>query len=134
MKPNSWVTSPSVYLGGISQGMTTSLGHYSMPPVASMIHWVAFWVLHYALREVSYADENNTSIISTPCFFRHGKEDIWVPVELGRQEARILQCSMEVEWNEFGGVDKDGHWIKRPEGFDQVLRFLQRQSTRDPGG
>jgi hypothetical protein len=31
---------------------------------------------------------------------------------------------VHVEWNEFTGAEGDGHWVKEPEGFDQILQFL----------
>lgn len=65
-------------------------------------------------------------IFSTPVFLCHGTDDIWVPVELGRQVARSLGTLMNhVEWKEFTGAGEDGHWIKEPEGFDQILNFLE---------
>jgi lysophospholipase-2 len=68
----------------------------------------------------------DTSVLSTPVFLSHGTDDAWVSVELGRQASRILQQIMvHVEWNEFTGAEGDGHWIKEPEGFDQILRFLE---------
>lgn len=68
-------------------------------------------------------------IISTPFSLSHGTDDIWVPVELGRQAARIFKnLANHVEWNEYTGVGEDGHWIKEPEGFDQIIKFIERQS------
>lgn len=48
---------------------------------------------------------------------------------LGRQALRILQEVMmaPVEWSEFSGAEGDGHWIKEPEGFDMIVRFLERE-------
>ncbi|KAI9929095.1 hypothetical protein ASPWEDRAFT_105762 [Aspergillus wentii DTO 134E9] len=69
----------------------------------------------------------NTSILSTPVFLSHGTDDAWVPVELGRQASQVLQQTLiPVEWNEFTGAEEEGHWIKEPEGFDQILQFLER--------
>lgn len=68
---------------------------------------------------------SNSSIICTPVFLSHGTDDVWVSVELGRQASQILQKIMvHVEWNEFTGAEGDGHWVKEPEGFDQILQFL----------
>jgi lysophospholipase-2 len=60
----------------------------------------------------------------------HGTDDALVSVDLGRQASRILQDVMlaPVEWSEFSGAEGDGHWIKEPEGFDLILRFLERES------
>lgn len=63
--------------------------------------------------------------LSTPVFLSHGADDAWVSPDLGRQACRILQRFMvSVEWNEYAGAEGDGHWIKEPEEFDQILRFL----------
>ncbi|CAL5867643.1 uncharacterized protein PFLUO_LOCUS1862 [Penicillium psychrofluorescens] len=69
----------------------------------------------------------DTSVMSTPVFLSHGTDDDWVSVELGRQASRVLRKALlHVEWNEFTGAEGDGHWIKEPEGFDQILQFLER--------
>lgn len=58
----------------------------------------------------------------------HGTDDPFVSVDLGRQAAGILeQSGMSVEWHEYSRADNDGHWIKEPEGFDDIVRFLQVQ-------
>lgn len=58
----------------------------------------------------------------------HGTDDPFVSVDLGRQAAGILeQSGMSVEWHEYSRADNDGHWIKEPEGFDDIVRFLQIQ-------
>ncbi|KAJ6024738.1 hypothetical protein N7540_005535 [Penicillium herquei] len=65
------------------------------------------------------------SILSTPVFFTHGTDDAWISVELGLQAAHVFRRIMvQVEWNEFTGAEEDGHWIKEPDGFDQILQFL----------
>jgi lysophospholipase-2 len=38
---------------------------------------------------------------------------------------------VRVEWHEFTGAEGEGHWIKEPEGFDQILQFLQKLSFHD---
>ncbi|KAJ5092147.1 hypothetical protein NUU61_007017 [Penicillium alfredii] len=66
------------------------------------------------------------SILSTPVFFSHGTDDAWVSVQLGRQATRIFrQIMVRIEWNEFTGAEGDGHWINEPDGFDQILQFLE---------
>ena len=68
----------------------------------------------------------DTSILSTPVFFSHGTDDAWVSVQLGRQATRIFrQIMTSIEWNEFTGAEGDGHWIKEPDGFDQIVQFLE---------
>lgn len=86
-----------------------------------------FFLDTIADHEASRMNESvDTSVLSTPVFLSHGTDDAWVSVELGRQASRILQQIMvHVEWNEFAGAEGEGHWIKEPEGFDQILRFLE---------
>ncbi|KAL2833619.1 Alpha/Beta hydrolase protein [Aspergillus pseudoustus] len=80
--------------------------------------------------------ENNSSdsgravpILTTPVLLGHGTDDVWVPVELGQQAFRVVQQVMwPVEWQEYTGAEGEGHWIKEPEGFDHILRFLKSRS------
>ncbi|KAJ5787387.1 hypothetical protein N7457_002377 [Penicillium paradoxum] len=68
----------------------------------------------------------NSSVLSTPVFLSHGADDVWVSVELGRQACQVLRRIMaHVDWHEFTGAEGDGHWVKEPEGFDQILQFLE---------
>ena len=47
-------------------------------------------------------------------------------MELGRRASQILkQILVHVEWHKFSGAEGDGHWIKEPEGFDQILEFVE---------
>lgn len=83
--------------------------------------------------QVAHSPES--SMLSTPVFLSHGTDDAWVSVELGRQASQILHNIMtDVEWHEFTGAEGDGHWVKEPEGFDQILPFLgPRHRKRLPG-
>ncbi|KGO76966.1 Phospholipase/carboxylesterase/thioesterase [Penicillium italicum] len=68
----------------------------------------------------------DSSILSTPVFVSHGSDDSWVSVELGRQACLVLRRIMvRVDWQEFTGAEGDGHWVKEPEGFDHILKFLE---------
>lgn len=69
--------------------------------------------------------------LATPVLFGHGTDDAWVSVELGRQALLLLQELMmgRVEWSEFSGAERDGHWIKEPESFDRILSFLEDGSN-----
>lgn len=76
-------------------------------------------------------DDDDASAIlrSTPVFLSHGTDDAFVSVDLGREATRILQrTGISVEWHEFTGTENDGHWVKEPEGFDQIVRFLESHS------
>ncbi|OQD85013.1 hypothetical protein PENANT_c011G11094 [Penicillium antarcticum] len=68
-----------------------------------------------------------SSHFSTVVLLIHGSDDAWVSVDLGRQALRIMRQIMpNIEYIEFSGAEVDGHWIKEPEGFDQILHLLQR--------
>ncbi|CAG8039123.1 unnamed protein product [Penicillium salamii] len=76
-------------------------------------------------------DAYDLSVLNTPAFLSHGLDDPHVSISLGRQAARVLQeIDIRVEVQEFTGADADGHWIKEPEGFDQILRFIERHRER----
>jgi predicted esterase len=69
----------------------------------------------------------DSSVLSTPVLLLHGTDDAWVSVDLGRQTSRVIRRVMtHVECHEFTGAENNGHWVKEPEGFDQILQFLQK--------
>lgn len=82
-----------------------------------------------SLQVTQSADAHNRPfIISTPIFLSHGTDDIWVPVELGRQAVGgFKKLANNVEWNEFTGTEEEGHWIKEPEGFDRIIQVIEKQ-------
>lgn len=71
-------------------------------------------------------DDASSILRSTPVFLSHGTDDAFVSVDLGREATRVLQrAGIAVEWHEFAGAENDGHWVKEPEGFDQIVSFLE---------
>jgi lysophospholipase-2 len=156
--------SDRVYLGGISQGMATSLWtllcapgriHAPLGGFVGFCGWLPF--AHQAEQVINQnghaqrkrivsdlfrriitdpedlpqRDSDDLSVLKTPVFLSHGVDDPWVSVNLGRQAAQVLQgMGIQTEWNEFTGAESDGHWIKEPEGFDQVLRFFEKQELQ----
>ncbi|KAL4913601.1 Alpha/Beta hydrolase protein [Aspergillus aurantiobrunneus] len=65
-------------------------------------------------------------LLATRVLLGHGTDDAYVPVELGRQTFRVLREVMDhVEWKDFSGAEGEGHWIKEPEGFDDIVEFLE---------
>lgn len=60
-----------------------------------------------------------------PVFIGHGVDDSYVDVELGKHVARILaQAGFSIEWNEYSGVEQEGHWFKIPDDIDDIHSFL----------
>lgn len=153
-----------VYLGGISQGMATSLWtllcapgriHAPLGGLIGFCGWLPF--AHQAEQvlkqsgslqrkrlvsdlfrrtiaepeDLPQRDADDLSVLNTPVFLSHGVDDPWVSVNLGRQAAKVLQgMEIQTEWNEFTGAEGDGHWVKEPEGFDQILRFIEKQEQK----
>ncbi|KAL4737267.1 Alpha/Beta hydrolase protein [Aspergillus similis] len=76
-------------------------------------------------------NEVDTAVLSTPLLLMHGTDDVWVPVELGRQARRVVEetMGMSVEWLEFIAAENDGHWIKEPDGFDEIAQFFARRTN-----
>ncbi|CAG7923785.1 unnamed protein product [Penicillium olsonii] len=159
--------SDRVFLGGISQGMATSLwallcapGRVTTPLAGFLgsCGWLPF--SHQAEHLMSCSgtqldsnnrkrlaseffrktitntttpltqDTDNLSVLETPVFLSHGGDDPYVSISLGQQAAQVLRAiGMNVEQHEFTGAEADGHWIKEPEGFDQILRFIQQHKA-----
>ncbi|KAJ5526923.1 hypothetical protein N7513_011082 [Penicillium frequentans] len=137
-----------VYLGGISQGMATALwtlfctpGRFQ-GPLGGFLGFCG-WLPYAGQAEdlikgvsnspsgpnIPHINENtDLSVLSTAILLSHGSDDKWVPVKLGRQAARVLQgLDLATECYEFTGAEGDGHWIAEPEGFDQIVTFIQKQ-------
>lgn len=71
------------------------------------------------------------SVLNTPVFLSHGVDDSTVSVDLGRQAAQVLRkLDIPIEMYEHEGAELDGHWVKEPEGFDQILEFMERHSVQ----
>ncbi|KAK4149047.1 acyl-protein thioesterase 1 [Chaetomidium leptoderma] len=67
---------------------------------------------------------------SVPVFLAHGTDDAYVDIELGRQAAHVLRkVGLKTEWREYSGADQEGHWLKEPEEFDDIVRFLESTSA-----
>ncbi|GAB1314998.1 Acyl-protein thioesterase 1 [Madurella fahalii] len=65
-----------------------------------------------------------------PVFLAHGTDDAYVDIELGRHAARVLrEVGLKVSWTGYSGADQEGHWLKEPEEFDDIVYFLESIST-----
>jgi lysophospholipase II len=78
-------------------------------------------------------DENGTreqSVLETPVFLAHGTDDELVDISLGRGLRDIFQSlGLSVEWHEYSGMERNGHWIKEPEEFDDILEFIRTNTA-----
>ncbi|GKZ86319.1 hypothetical protein AnigIFM56816_001371 [Aspergillus niger] len=140
-----------VYLGGISQGMATALWSWfcascrvkgRLGEVLGFCGWLPFAerfengdldggrrMVEFCSSVVGVSVGEDMRVLHTPVLLGHGTDDPMVSVQLGRQVVGIMKrAGMEVEWMEYVGAEGDGHWIKAPEGFDAILRFLQSGS------
>lgn len=106
-----------VVLGGISQGCATAIrAMLSSPNLGAFVGFCSWMPLPGDAREIC-------SNRDTPVFLSHAKDDEVVDFELGLQMRNTLQqqLGMNVTWKEYNDA---GHWIKEPEGFDDLLDFL----------
>jgi predicted esterase len=75
---------------------------------------------------------NVQSTLTTPVFIGHGTDDTWVNVKLGEQAYQILKNGgMEVNWKEYKGAEQEGHWLKEPEEFDDIVAFVRQHVVSD---
>ncbi|RAK89307.1 lysophospholipase/carboxylesterase family protein [Aspergillus costaricaensis CBS 115574] len=145
-----------VYLGGISQGMASALWSWfcasskvqgRLGGVLGFCGWMPFAerfdngdldrgrrLVEFCSEVVGISAGDDMRFLNTPVLLGHGTDDPMVSVELGWQVVGIMKrAGMEVEWLEYVGAEGDGHWIKAPEGFDAILRFLESGNERVKG-
>jgi len=76
--------------------------------------------------------ETAKKLASTPVLLGHGIDDAIVPITLGRKIRDMLRkMGMTVEWQEFTGAPDEGHWVKEPEQFDSIVKFLKNFIQKD---
>jgi lysophospholipase II len=64
--------------------------------------------------------------LRTPIFLGHGEDDKWINVRLGEKARDILsRMGFPVCWKTYQGAEEDGHWLKEPEQFDDIVQFLE---------
>ncbi|POR38830.1 Uncharacterized protein TPAR_00958 [Tolypocladium paradoxum] len=65
------------------------------------------------------------SLLQTPVLLTHGVDDAFVDAELGREACDTLNImGFRPSWIEYVGADEYGHWIKEPEGVDDLYDFI----------
>ncbi|KAL2022353.1 hypothetical protein VTK56DRAFT_5420 [Thermocarpiscus australiensis] len=76
-------------------------------------------------RAIQAQGRSRLPFFSIPVFLGHGTDDAYVDIELGRQVAQVLtEIGLKIEWHEYSGADQEGHWLKEPDEFDDIVRFL----------
>lgn len=149
------VTPERIILGGISQGCATSLHALlsGKEKLGGYVGWSGWMPFRAQVEEAAGSREDSASqqaarlaefysyrldigsvtsstgevdthkAFGTPVFFGHGDDDEVVDVELGRQLCEaLMKMNMLVTKKEYGDC---GHWVKEPEGFDDLVAFLQ---------
>jgi len=77
--------------------------------------------------EISEASRQANSVsFGTPVLLGHGEDDQWIGVRRGETARDILlRLGFQVLWKTYRGAEGDGHWLKEPEQFDDIVRFLE---------
>ncbi|KAF8247889.1 alpha/beta-hydrolase [Wilcoxina mikolae CBS 423.85] len=129
-----------VVLGGASQGMATALVALLMGAGVDAFVGVSGWipfvgvlqgkrleVVREVLKErLGITVRGGRDELKIPVFLGHGTDDAWVSVELGKRARDVLtELGMEVTWREYEGAEEEGHWLKEPEEFDDIVKFLE---------
>ncbi|KAF2499728.1 alpha/beta-hydrolase [Lophium mytilinum] len=64
----------------------------------------------------------------TPAFLGHGIDDERIKLKHGHAVRHILQAvGTQVEWKDYVGAEREGHWVKEPEEFDDIIALIRRQ-------
>ena len=75
-------------------------------------------------------EEGSRSLLSTPILLLHGVDDAFVDIALGREASSVLRrIGLDVESKEYSGAENDGHWVKEPEGFDEIVAFITKHAS-----
>lgn len=139
-----------VFLGGISQGCATGITALLIigQPMAGFIGfcgWCPFadavsrggqairaWIRERLRPSQTAENQIDASSISsalrTPILLQHANDDGVVPIALGQDmRAKLAVLGAGVQWREYG---EGGHWINEPEGIDDMVKFVEANSTR----
>ncbi|KAI9813176.1 MAG: hypothetical protein M1826_002539 [Phylliscum demangeonii] len=151
------LTTPGrLVLGGISQGCATSvhalfassckLGAYLgfcgwMPfkaqvqdivqeesALQTMLRLARFYQVTLGLKRPAPSMDSVETVFETPVFLSHALDDAVVEIGLGKDLRTTLEkLRMSVVWKEY---QVGGHWIKEPDGFDDMVAFLKSVDTQ----
>lgn len=70
-----------------------------------------------------------------PMFLGHGRDDAYVDISLGRKVGEVFggKLGMAVTRGEYEGADSEGHWLKEPEEFQDLMAFLKSVLAHELG-
>jgi len=68
------------------------------------------------------SDLSSTSVIETPVFLSHSRDDDVVPIANGKRLSTTLEkLGMVVSWKQY---EDGGHWVNEPQGVDDIALFI----------
>jgi predicted esterase len=74
-----------------------------------------------ALSDLS--DFGSASVVETPIFLSHSRDDGVVPIANGKKLYTALEkLGMVVTWKLY---EDGGHWINEPQGVDDIVSFIR---------
>jgi lysophospholipase II len=77
--------------------------------------------------EAAKQETTVSSSLQTPIFLGHQVHDKWVDVRLGETARETLsRLGFQVCWKTYQDGEGDGHWLKEPEQFDDIVLFLEK--------
>ncbi|KAN0083905.1 Alpha/Beta hydrolase fold [Elaphomyces granulatus] len=138
-----------VVLGGIGQGMAVALVALICSPrplgaFVGAMGWMPFSgklttylekgeTEQAAIKISDASKKTNRLSFGTPVLLGHGEDDQWISVRLGETARDILlRLGFQVLWKTYRGVEGDGHWLKKPEQYDDIVRFLEDKFKQSP--
>ncbi|TGZ79863.1 alpha/beta-hydrolase [Ascodesmis nigricans] len=126
-----------VILGGISQGMATSVwallaGGRKLGGFVGMSGWFPFAgeaekgsPVEAVRSRIGLEGWGENEVQHTPAWLGHGEDDAYVDIEVGKRAREILgRVLLKVESKTYKGAEEEGHWIKEPEEFEDIAGFL----------
>ncbi|KAF3911032.1 hypothetical protein AA313_de0203107 [Arthrobotrys entomopaga] len=132
-----------IILAGISQGEATAimlllLKEYTLGGFMGFSGWIPLakrldeasandipdLIIHTLGIEEDY--KSGAIFEEIPVFLGHGIDDVWISINDGRHVRDTLsRIGFEVAWKEYTGAEEDGHWLKEPEEFDDIVEFIE---------
>jgi predicted esterase len=77
------------------------------------------------------SDLSSTSVLGTPVFLSHSRDDDVATIANGEKLSTTLErLGMTVSWRPY---EDGGHWINEPQGVDDIVSFIpvvESRSTR----
>ncbi|KAH8789783.1 Alpha/Beta hydrolase protein [Hyaloscypha finlandica] len=65
----------------------------------------------------------STSVLETPVFLSHSRDDDVVPIANGKKLSTTLEnLGMAVSWKLY---EDGGHWVNEPQGVDDIVSFIR---------